>query len=949
MKTTPAGIGFLLLLVLLAAPWPAAAQTRLPKPASPYVVAWDSPSADANGTMPLGNGEVALNAWIDAAGDLKFYIARTDSWDDNSRLAKIGAVRIRIGDGSAARTKTFHQELTVKNGTIAARYGEGDERVNLRLWVDANRPIICVEAQTARPTTATAFIELWRNKQIAIKTLQTSDIYARTPTTPTLVEPDTVLRGLTGSVGWYHRNIKSVGPALCAKIQGLADFPREDPLLHRTFGALVTAERPQRIDDLTLQSTAGTRHIFEICVQTRHPATAEAWLAETQRGLAAARAIPLPERRAAHERWWSEFWYRSWIQITPNGKPAPRPAEAATAPLPANTLPLRLGMAQDGSLRFNGTLGRVGIYETALSDTEIAALAALSEQQPAPAHAARLYSAVSEGPKALSDLTGAKFQGGLTIEAWIKPEARRGREMRIVDKITAGGHNGFLFDTHPNLSLRLISGAGQLSARQALRSGQWQHVAATVTPTGAMKIYRDGKLIAGGSGETATDTLAGDDAYIVSRAYALQRFINACAGRGRYPIKYNGSLFTVPSGNNPDDADYRRWGGGYWWQNTRLPYTSMCLSGDTDLLEPLFQMYARDLMPLFKFRTQKYLGHGGIYIPECIYFWGDVFTETYGWTPYEERTDKLQTSGYHKWEWVSGLELAGLALDRYEFTGDTKFLSETALPLAHEVLTFFGRHYQSGPDGRLVMHPAQALETWWDCTNPMPELAGLHAVTTRLLALPEGVVSAPERAFIQALQTKLPDLPTTVTAAGKTKLAPAAIYKNKRNIENPELYAVFPFRQVALGKPHLDWGIEALNTRTDKGPRGWRQDDLFMAWLGQTDQAREYVTMRARTKNAQSRFPAFWGPNYDWLPDQCHGGVLLAGVQSLLMQTDGRKIYLLPAWPADWNAEFKLHAPFNTIVEGKVKNGKVVDLKVEPSERAKDVVIVGGSAPTLMQ
>ncbi|MBD0320245.1 MAG: hypothetical protein ICV87_07925 [Gemmatimonadetes bacterium] len=35
-------------------------------------------------------------------------------------------------------------------------------------------------------------------------------------------------------------------------------------------------------------------------------------------------------------------------------------------------------------------------------------------------------------------------------------------------------------------------------------------------------------------------------------------------------------------------------------------------------------------------------------------------------------------------------------------------------------------------------------------------------------------------------------------------------------------------------------------------------------------------------------------------------------------QTDGRKIYLLPAWPQDWQASFKLHAPYNTVVEGKV-------------------------------
>ena len=55
--------------------------------------------------------------------------------------------------------------------------------------------------------------------------------------------------------------------------------------------------------------------------------------------------------------------------------------------------------------------------------------------------------------------------------------------------------------------------------------------------------------------------------------------MTACAGRGRYPIKFNGSLFTVPTPWSPD-PDYRRWGSGYWWQNMRLPYYSMCAAGD---------------------------------------------------------------------------------------------------------------------------------------------------------------------------------------------------------------------------------------------------------------------------------------------------------------------------------------------------------------------------------
>ena len=57
----------------------------------------------------------------------------------------------------------------------------------------------------------------------------------------------------------------------------------------------------------------------------------------------------------------------------------------------------------------------------------------------------------------------------------------------------------------------------------------------------------------------------------------------------------------------------------------------------------------------------------------------------------------------------------------------------------------------------------------------------------------------------------------------------------------------------------------------------------------------------------------------------------------MLLQTDGRQIYLLPAWPEDWDAEFKLHAPYNTTVSGNVEKGQLVRLEVQPESRRADV------------
>ena len=82
-----------------------------------------------------------------------------------------------------------------------------------------------------------------------------------------------------------------------------------------------------------------------------------------------------------------------------------------------------------------------------------------------------------------------------------------------------------------------------------------------------------------------------------------------------------------------------------------------------------------------------------------------------------------------------------------------------------------------------------------------PTVAGLEAVLTRLLALPEGKLPAGDREAWQAVTKILPPLPQA-TADGKTFIRPAQEFPtNAWNTENGELYAVSPFRLFGVGKP----------------------------------------------------------------------------------------------------------------------------------------------------
>ena len=90
------------------------------------------------------------------------------------------------------------------------------------------------------------------------------------------------------------------------------------------------------------------------------------------------------------------------------------------------------------------------------------------------------------------------------------------------------------------------------------------------------------------------------------------------------------------------------------------------------------------------------------------------------------------------------------------------------------------------------------------------------------------------------------------------------------------------------------------------------------------------------------RFKWFWSGGNDWIPDMDDGGSASTALQRMLMQCDGRRILLLPAWPADWDADFKLHAPYQTVVEAKVRGGRVVDLQVTPAERKCGRIVIAG-------
>ena len=173
-----------------------------------YDVVWDSPGKGSSDSMPLGNGDIGLNVWTEPNGDLLFYISKTDSWGDNSRLLKVGKIRVHIEPAPPKGAEGFEQKLCLKDASVYVRYGEALE---LKVWVDANHPVIHVASTSDKPVAMTASVELWRNQRHELPAIEVSDIYLdrSKPSgkyAETIVEPDTVLKNQRGRIGWYHHN-----------------------------------------------------------------------------------------------------------------------------------------------------------------------------------------------------------------------------------------------------------------------------------------------------------------------------------------------------------------------------------------------------------------------------------------------------------------------------------------------------------------------------------------------------------------------------------------------------------------------------------------------------------------------------------------------------------------------------------------------------------------------
>lgn len=444
----------------------------------------------------------------------------------------------------------------------------------------------------------------------------------------------------------------------------------------------------------------------------------------------------------------------------------------------------------------------------------------------------------------------------------------------------------------------------------------------------------------------------GSEGWEIARNYQLFRYMLGANAKGKWPTKFNGGLFTVDpvytDSNMKLTPDYRNWGGGlHTMQNQRLVYYPMIKSGDWDLLQPQLNFYLR-ILKNAELRSKVYWNHSGACFTEQMENYGLPDFAEYGQNRPDNFDKGVEFNAWLEYEWDTVLEFCLMMLDEYAYTGKSL---DSKLEFIESCLVFFDEHYQylakqrgiKGLDGngKLVLYPGSGGETYKMAYNSTSTIAALQTITKRLLQLPATIVDDERKKKWQSFLQRIPPLNYT-NVYGQVTIAPALHWERINNVETMQLYPVFPWGIFGIGKPGLDTAINTWtydsNAIKFRSHVGWKQDNIWAARLGLTNEAWKYTKLKLASSGRA--FPTFWGPGFDWVPDHNWGGSGMIGLQEMLMQTDGEKIMLLPAWPKEIDVHFKLHAPANTTVEVIWKKGKLVKLEVMPESRKKDAFLM---------
>jgi len=303
----------------------------LQKQLTRYTPVWTEQSQNSSGSMPLsgskGNG---LNVWVQD-GDIYFYLANNECYDENADLLKLGCFRIHLTPNPFGPGTSFKQELDIYHSKIIITgTSKNGTEGKVSMWFDIRKPVVYAQITTTLPVEMKATFATWRDRVDSVS-LGNYDFGGNSCVQPDVIEQD------KNAITWYHQNNNSrlIVNQLIEK-QKFQNYSStiNDVSKDLVFGGMMSGKGmiADGSEPVKWQSWTGTSWSLKseklatsfnlvIVPLVKQEADIHKWKTEVAANYAMA-TTQIKEAQDAAQKWWSSFWQRSYIFVNPDANAA---------------------------------------------------------------------------------------------------------------------------------------------------------------------------------------------------------------------------------------------------------------------------------------------------------------------------------------------------------------------------------------------------------------------------------------------------------------------------------------------------------------------------------------------------------------------------------------------------------------------------------------------------
>lgn len=349
----------------------------------------------------------------------------------------------------------------------------------------------------------------------------------------------------------------------------------------------------------------------------------------------------------------------------------------------------------------------------------------------------------------------------------------------------------------------------------------------------------------------------------------------------------------------------------------------------------------------------------------------NAFDSRWCWKNFD---DERWIDGHHFWEaresapysyvlhlFAPGAKIAYFHWLLYDFTQDEGWLREYGYPIIKGVAEFY-RNYpnvKKGTDGKYHIHGVNNGESAWGSTDTIEELSAMYAVTTTAIRASQVLgVDEDMRGVWQEFLDNLAPLPTFTDTSREgeprywintshSSLARAST--NRRSTTPCTYYDLFTLETTDPEMVEIARNSYRPSSRRSSGGQGvgWlSKASITAATMGDAEQVKALVPGQIRYQGlaegypdeAATRWGTYWrGPLGNRLSlaegHQAMGaqrignaveGLVLALCRATPAGPAGKTIiHVFPAWPKEWDAQYKLLARGNFLVTSSMRKAEV--------------------------